>query len=183
MSQAVPTGPREEWAHGQLWRWILQTTLSEDYSGMFPCPKCKSDKTTYYQLQTRSADEPATNYLCFKRGKEVSATTPPVYIRYVLRRREETQRRDTLGRVISRDKDRTGWIFLSPSSDGVCTVSMMMRPLSRTRTSWRRLETSVNQPWMYRMLAMGVTADTPIMPSCAVECESEDESLVDEFED
>jgi len=30
----------------------------EDYTGMFTCGKCKSAKTTYYQLQTRSADEP-----------------------------------------------------------------------------------------------------------------------------
>jgi len=41
-----------------------------DYSGMFPCPKCKSDKTTYYQLQTRSADEPMTTFhTCIKCGK------------------------------------------------------------------------------------------------------------------
>ena len=30
----------------------------EDYTGMFTCGKCKSSKTSYYQLQTRSADEP-----------------------------------------------------------------------------------------------------------------------------
>lgn len=30
----------------------------EDYSGLFKCGKCKSVKTTYYQMQTRSADEP-----------------------------------------------------------------------------------------------------------------------------
>jgi transcription elongation factor S-II len=45
----------------------------EDYTGMFKCPKCKSWKTTYYQLQTRSADEPATNFHtcldCDKRWK------------------------------------------------------------------------------------------------------------------
>lgn len=33
-----------------------------DIQGMFKCGKCKTYKTTYYQLQTRSADEPMT---CF----------------------------------------------------------------------------------------------------------------------
>jgi len=32
---------------------------NEDYVGQFKCGKCKSRKTTYYQLQTRSADEPS----------------------------------------------------------------------------------------------------------------------------
>ncbi len=42
----------------------------EDYVGMFQCGKCKSWKTTYYQLQTRSADEPATNFhTCLECGK------------------------------------------------------------------------------------------------------------------
>jgi len=41
----------------------------EDYSSMFKCGKCKSDKTTYYQLQTRSADEPMTSFhTCLKCG-------------------------------------------------------------------------------------------------------------------
>lgn len=31
--------------------------------GMFKCGKCKSMKTTYYQLQTRSADEPMTTFV------------------------------------------------------------------------------------------------------------------------
>ena len=35
----------------------------EDYSGLFKCGKCKSVKTTYYQMQTRSADEPMTSYI------------------------------------------------------------------------------------------------------------------------
>jgi DNA-directed RNA polymerase subunit M/transcription elongation factor TFIIS len=30
--------------------------------GMVRCGKCKSMKTTYYSLQTRSADEPMTNF-------------------------------------------------------------------------------------------------------------------------
>jgi len=35
----------------------------EDYKGMFKCNKCKSQKTRYFQLQTRSADEPMTTYV------------------------------------------------------------------------------------------------------------------------
>lgn len=35
----------------------------EGYAGMFQCGKCKSKKTTYYQMQTRSADEPMTAYV------------------------------------------------------------------------------------------------------------------------
>jgi DNA-directed RNA polymerase subunit M/transcription elongation factor TFIIS len=38
----------------------------EDYSGLFKCGKCKSVKTTYYQMQTRSADEPMTTYVTCK---------------------------------------------------------------------------------------------------------------------
>lgn len=41
--------------------------------GMFKCSKCKSERTTYYQLQTRSADEPMTTFVtclnCYKRWK------------------------------------------------------------------------------------------------------------------
>ena len=44
-----------------------------DYSGLFTCGKCKSKKTTYYQMQTRSADEPMTTFVtcinCSKRWK------------------------------------------------------------------------------------------------------------------
>ena len=31
--------------------------------GTFTCGKCKSKKTTYYQMQTRSADEPMTTFV------------------------------------------------------------------------------------------------------------------------
>jgi hypothetical protein len=36
---------------------------NEDYVGQFKCGKCKSVKTTYYQLQTRSADEPMVSFI------------------------------------------------------------------------------------------------------------------------
>jgi DNA-directed RNA polymerase subunit M/transcription elongation factor TFIIS len=38
-------------------------TKEEDYEGLFKCGKCKSTKTSYYQMQTRSADEPMTTYV------------------------------------------------------------------------------------------------------------------------
>jgi transcription elongation factor S-II len=37
--------------------------LDKDYVGLFKCGKCKGVKTTYYQMQTRSADEPMTAYV------------------------------------------------------------------------------------------------------------------------
>jgi len=38
----------------------------DDYEGQFKCGKCKSKKTDYYQMQTRSADEPMTTYVTCK---------------------------------------------------------------------------------------------------------------------
>jgi transcription elongation factor S-II len=42
--------------------------------GAFKCGKCKKSKTTYYELQTRSADEPMTAFItclnCGKRWKQ-----------------------------------------------------------------------------------------------------------------
>jgi len=35
----------------------------EHVQGLFKCPKCKLHKTTYYSVQTRSADEPMTNFI------------------------------------------------------------------------------------------------------------------------
>ena len=41
----------------------IKAKQDEEYEGIFMCKKCKSKKTTYYQLQTRSADEPMTTYV------------------------------------------------------------------------------------------------------------------------
>ena len=38
-------------------------TEKKDYVGLFKCNRCKSKNTTYYQLQTRSADEPMTTFV------------------------------------------------------------------------------------------------------------------------
>lgn len=36
---------------------MAKAKTDEEYEGILTCPKCKSKKTSYYQLQTRSADE------------------------------------------------------------------------------------------------------------------------------
>lgn len=36
---------------------------AEVIDGLFQCRKCKKRKTTYYSVQTRSADEPMTNFI------------------------------------------------------------------------------------------------------------------------
>jgi transcription elongation factor S-II len=46
------------------------TNNIEASTDMFTCKKCKSKKCTYYELQTRSADEPATVFVtCLDCGK------------------------------------------------------------------------------------------------------------------
>ena len=45
-------------------------TNIEASTDMFTCKKCRSKKCTYYELQTRSADEPATIFItCLDCGK------------------------------------------------------------------------------------------------------------------
>jgi transcription elongation factor S-II len=41
----------------------LDEDVGKDHKGLFKCRKCKSWRTTYYQLQTRSADEPMTTFV------------------------------------------------------------------------------------------------------------------------
>jgi transcription elongation factor S-II len=46
------------------------STKIEASTDMFTCKKCRSKKCTYYELQTRSADEPATIFVtCLDCGK------------------------------------------------------------------------------------------------------------------
>ena len=46
------------------------TTHIQASTDMFTCNKCKSKRCTYYELQTRSADEPATIFItCLDCGK------------------------------------------------------------------------------------------------------------------
>lgn len=62
------------------WRELIEKKMIRDankYSNniqastdMFTCKKCKSKRCTYYELQTRSADEPATIFItCLDCGK------------------------------------------------------------------------------------------------------------------
>ena len=45
------------------WSPVVYETDETDKEGIFQCRKCQSKKTTYYSLQTRSADEPMTNFI------------------------------------------------------------------------------------------------------------------------
>jgi transcription elongation factor S-II len=55
-------------AHKQLRKQITMDAASAP-DGLLQCRKCKSRKTTYTQLQTRSADEPLTTFaLCLECG-------------------------------------------------------------------------------------------------------------------
>lgn len=51
----------------------IASSKEELADGIFTCNACKSKKTVYYQLQTRSADEPMTTYVtctnCNKKWK------------------------------------------------------------------------------------------------------------------
>lgn len=62
------------------WKELIDRKIKRDESkfntniqastDMFTCKKCKSKKCTYYELQTRSADEPATIFItCLDCGK------------------------------------------------------------------------------------------------------------------
>ena len=61
------------------WKTLIRAKIKRDKKGVevdmsaatdeFTCFKCKASKCTYYQLQTRSADEPMTTYVtCIKCG-------------------------------------------------------------------------------------------------------------------
>ena len=57
----------------ERWRKLIETKMKRDESkytdniqastSMYTCKKCKSKRCTYYEMQTRSADEPATIFV------------------------------------------------------------------------------------------------------------------------
>ena len=53
---------------------VLYEVCKETVSSIFTCGRCKKKECTYYQLQTRSADEPMTTFItclnCGKRWKQ-----------------------------------------------------------------------------------------------------------------
>ncbi len=61
-----PDGPyamkMQERIHKEIRKAYLAQEL-KNQEGFFTCGRCKSKKTTYYQLQTRSADEPMTTFV------------------------------------------------------------------------------------------------------------------------
>lgn len=60
-----PDGPRARGAFALKTRDLVMEASrakEQDYEGQFKCGKCKSTKTTYYQMQTRSADEPMVRF-------------------------------------------------------------------------------------------------------------------------
>tara|TARA_B110000046_G_scaffold59360_1_gene66653 strand:+ start:1284 stop:1991 length:708 start_codon:yes stop_codon:yes gene_type:complete len=60
----------EDNVHKEMQKEQMIQQAVENHVGFFTCAKCKSIKTTYYQLQTRSADEPMTVYVsCLNCGK------------------------------------------------------------------------------------------------------------------
>ena len=69
----------KEQFYPELWNDLRSKMLEriivkeEEVVGLFKCNTCKSNKTTYYQMQTRSADEPMTTYVtclnCNRRWK------------------------------------------------------------------------------------------------------------------
>ena len=68
-----PTGPHATALKEKEYRELVKDKnkgVDMDFKGAFQCAKCRSWKTTYYQLQTRSADEPMTTFVnCVNCGK------------------------------------------------------------------------------------------------------------------
>ena len=71
----VHMGPHAIWPEGpvaqtmtasrekDLQKERAKAQIDEDYTVLFKCGKCKSARTTFYLLQTRSADEPMTAFI------------------------------------------------------------------------------------------------------------------------
>jgi transcription elongation factor S-II len=69
-----PDGPAAQTAYELKRRDLVMEAAKareEDYSGMFTCMRCKTKRTTFYLLQTRSADEPMTAFItCLSCGNK-----------------------------------------------------------------------------------------------------------------
>jgi DNA-directed RNA polymerase subunit M/transcription elongation factor TFIIS len=53
----------EEKIHLDMRKQYAAKDARESLVGLFTCGRCKSQKTTYYEMQTRSADEPMTVFV------------------------------------------------------------------------------------------------------------------------
>lgn len=61
-----PDGPYAKTREKRIIREMRKAYLANEaknQEGFFTCARCKSKKTSYYQLQTRSADEPMTTFV------------------------------------------------------------------------------------------------------------------------
>ena len=61
-----PDGPYAKTIEKRIVREMRKAYLANEaknQEGFFTCARCKSKKTSYYQLQTRSADEPMTTFV------------------------------------------------------------------------------------------------------------------------
>jgi len=68
-----PGGPYDKMMGDRIHKELRKEALAKEVKnqdGFFVCARCKTKKTTYYQLQTRSADEPMTTFVsCLNCGK------------------------------------------------------------------------------------------------------------------
>jgi DNA-directed RNA polymerase subunit M/transcription elongation factor TFIIS len=64
MSQEMANHKEKEKKKETLRLIVKARENDEEYKGFHQCGKCKSWRTSYYQLQTRSADEPMTTFVC-----------------------------------------------------------------------------------------------------------------------
>lgn len=68
-----PGGPTDKTIEDRIIKDLRKAYLAKEnqnQEGFFTCNRCKTKKTTYYQLQTRSADEPMTTFVsCLSCGK------------------------------------------------------------------------------------------------------------------
>ena len=60
-----PDGPHAKQKEMKIIKDLRKAYLTQDkgQEGFFTCGRCKSKRTSYYQLQTRSADEPMTTFV------------------------------------------------------------------------------------------------------------------------
>jgi transcription elongation factor S-II len=71
--EILPDGPYAKTQEDLVYRDLRKEYHSKELKnqdGFFKCGRCKSIKTTYFQMQTRSADEPMTVFVsCLNCGK------------------------------------------------------------------------------------------------------------------
>lgn len=67
--QLFPELRKCRYAEADRGRWWVNPAKKKGSGGIFQCGKCRSQETTWYQLQTRSADEPMTTFItCLECG-------------------------------------------------------------------------------------------------------------------